>query len=283
MAEIKAVSDPVEDPKKGKPRPQSDTQFPYYPLSDAVAVADALHNRAGGVCDREQLAAMLKHKSVRSGAFLSRIAAAKMFGLVDQGDDLKLRLTRRGKDIVAPAFPQRAALAKVDAFLDVELFRKVYEQFRGIGLPDEVGLKNLFEVDYGIVGSRIGPTVRVMLDSADDAGFFATTGNRSQMVKPVVGAGGNEHTPPLPADNPPADTSRHGGGGGGGNGGGGGQDTSGIDPAILGLLKRLPPAGTPLSAKRRKQFVDAFTHTVAFIYPEAEENGERPQTESLEA
>lgn len=57
----------------------------------------------------------------------------------------------------------------------------------------------------------------------------------------------------------------------GGNGGGGGGDDTGIDPAIVGLLKRLPKGGTPMTAKRRKALIDAFTNLVEFIYPDVED------------
>ena len=58
MADIKAVGKPAEDPKAGKPRSTSGTKFPYYDLENAVAVAKAIYEQAGGQCDQVQLAAL---------------------------------------------------------------------------------------------------------------------------------------------------------------------------------------------------------------------------------
>ena len=272
MAEIKTVKKTAEDPKKGKPREQSQTRFPYYDLADAVKVADAIQNKAGGLCDRDQLAALLGHDSVKSGAFLSRVAGAKMFGLIEQAEGVKLRVTQRGRHIVAPVLPQQTAKAKLDAFFDVELFKKVFEQYKGATLPNAVGLENLFGSTYGIVKNRQAPTVRVMLKSAEYAGLFETAG-RSQMVIPV---GLHEGGPPPQRDPPGEDDpgGKGGGGGHGGNGGGddGGPSYDGIDPMVLAFVKKLPPAGATLSGKKMQALVDAFTATVTFIYTQEGED-----------
>ena len=68
-------------------------------------------------------------------------------------------------------------------------------------------------------------------------------------------------TPPIPIDK------------GGGGGDGGGPDLPDIDPAFLGLLSKLPPAGTVLSKQKRESLISWFTATVGFIYPADEESG----------
>jgi hypothetical protein len=189
-----------------------------------------------------------------------------MFGLIETTPDLKFRLTQRGQAIVSPITEQSAEQAKVEAFMSVDLFKKVYNQFNGTTLPAEVGLKNLFETTYQVIPDRAAPTVRIMLDSAEYAGLFKAAGNRTRMTMPLTLPGGaTAMLPPAPAT--PVEQP----GTGGGNGGGGGDGPgTGIDPAILGLLRRLPPGGTPMSSKRRKALIDAFTAMVGFIYPEAD-------------
>ena len=267
MAEHDAVSESARSPKKGKSRAQSKTQFPYYDLADAVKVATAIHVKAGGVCDRDQLAALLNHTSVRSGAFLSRVAGARMFGLIELADGSGLRVTQRGQSIVAPVDEQQVRAAKVDAFFAVELFRRVYEQYKGKTLPDRGGLQNLFGTVYGIVKSRREPTVRIMLASARFAGLFEAAGS-SQMVKPLGLHGSSQAVPAAaPADDEPslrgADRS---------NGNDGGQDVGQIDPAILGLLQKLPPGGTPVTKKKRERLIAAFASFVDFVYPDPEDD-----------
>ena len=276
---IRAVTDPEDDPKTGKSRATSGVKFPYYDLESCTGVASMIHEKAGGACDLAQLAALLNYSGVTNGGFRSRVAATKMFGLIENADDQRLKVSDRGRAIVAPVSEPKRTRAKADAFLAVELFKKVYDQYNGTTLPQEAGLKNLLRDDFQVVVARITPTIRIMLDSAEQAGFFKATGNRSRMVMPLAGSNGGVGTgsaPPKVTEPEKSATQQRGNGGGG-------DDGSGVDPAILGLLKRLPPGGTPITAKNRKALIDAFTAVVTFIYPDVEEQSERPQTEPVEA
>jgi hypothetical protein len=271
MPGIKAVPESVPDAKIGTPRRTSAVAFPYYNLATSILVAKTMHERAGGECDRTQLAAMLGYKGIKNGSFLTRVTAAKMFGVIDQEGD-RLRVTARGQAILSPVKDADASRARVEAFLAVPLFAKVYDEFKGQALPPEVGLRNLLENKYKIVKDRVAPTVNIMLDSAEEAGFFHTAGSRSQMVMPLSSQANPNppvHTGRIPAAAVPVPEAVKVGANGGG-GSGAGDDFGHIDPAILGLLKRLPSSGTPLSSKRRTALIQAFTALVGFIYPEIE-------------
>jgi hypothetical protein len=265
---VKAVKDAEPDPKSGKPRARSGVSFPYFDLDQSVEVARTMHERAGGVCDISQLATLLGYSGVSNGSFRTRVSSAKMFGLIEDADDRKLRVSTRGRRIAAPVTPADERAARVEAFLAVDLFKQVFDTYNGTTLPENVGLRNLLQNQYQVVPDRVIPTVRILLDSAEQAGLFATAGNRSRMVMPLGITTPAVTPPPPPAPPGVVETQRHGGGNGGG---GGGRDDPDIDPAILGLLKRLPPGGTPMSDKRRKALIDAFTNVVGFIYPDADD------------
>ena len=272
MAEIKAVAHPIPDPKIGKPKPKSGVSFPYYDLAKSVEVARIIHSDAGGACDRAQLAPLLKYSGVKNGGFLSRVAAAKMFGFIEQHDE-KLRVTRRGQAAVAPISDGDADRAKYDAFLAVDLFKKVFEKFSGQSLPGEAGLTNLLLNEYRVVPDRVPPTLKIMLDSADSAGFFkANDGKRTRMVAPILGVSASQDALPAALNttvgNRAGTTQHRNVNGGGGSGGG---DPPQIPAAILGLLTNLPPAGTTMSAKKREALVSAFSGAVGYIYPDADD------------
>ena len=165
--------------------------------------------------------------------------------------------------IVAPVMPEDAVAAKAEAFLNVELFAKVFEQFRGKQLPPEVGLKNLFKsAPYFILPDRIDPAVRVFLNSAAQATFL--TDDRTRLIQPSVSAANNEKAdPPKPNDSevPPVTDKPK-------NIGSGGDGTGGVHSAIVGLLRELPPPGTAWSAQKKQRFLSAFQATIDFIYPE---------------
>jgi hypothetical protein len=271
MAELKAVPEAKPDPKLGTQRRVSGLTSPYFNLADSLEVAQVMYENAGGQCDRAQLSGLLGYKGVKNGAFLSRVTAAKTFGLVaqDEDGDRLLRVTDRARAIIAPVTPNDAERAKVESFLSVELFRRVYEEYKEGTLPSEVGLRNLLETRYQVLKDRAGPAVKIMKESAAEAGFFRVSSDR--MVKPILSGKGTAHaTPEARHDHGPEQKPRHGGGSGGD---GSGPDTSTIHPAILGLLKELPAAGTAMTKRKRDALISAFTATVGFIYPEIEENG----------
>jgi hypothetical protein len=203
-----------------------------------------------------------------------------MFGLVEEGADT-LRVSQRARTILAPVMPADAERAKVDAFLSVDFFAKFYERFKGTTLPQEAGLKNLLENTYAVVPGRVVASLRVLMDSADQAGFFKASGNRSRMVMPLITKGSADgnitevetHDPP-PGNQGNADEgqnrlkNRWSGGHGGGGGAGADHD---IPSALLGLLEKLPPVGTPIPPKRRAALTDAFKSTINFLYPEVED------------
>lgn len=270
MANMASVKPAEPDPKLGKPKPKSSVHFPYVNLDRSIEVARKIIEQAGGRCDRTQLAAILDYSGVQNGGFLSRVAAAKMFGLIEESAS-GISVTERGRAIVSPVRESDGDSARVDAFLSVELFRRVFEEFSGQTLPQVAGLQNLLQNTYGVVPNQVGNALRVLLDSADTAGFFRVAKNRSRMIKPIIDA--ESASKVDSADQiPPAKEGRVADQKGGDAGlppGGGGSD--GVHPALLGLLKTLPAAGAKLGPKRRKALVDAFTSTINLIYPEEED------------
>lgn len=196
MIELKTVKEAAPDPKTGKPRPKSGVSVPYYDLDQSIAVAKAIHEQAGGSCTREQMAQLLKYSGTNNGGFLTRISAAKLFGLVEESGE-SIRITHRAKNILSPVMPTDADCAKVEAFLSVDFFSKFYERFKGTTLPQEAGIKNLLLNTYSVVPGRIVPSLRSLMDSAEQAGFFKTSGNRSRMIVPLglTESSNNEKTP----------------------------------------------------------------------------------------
>lgn len=249
-------------------RSTSGVSYPYFDLDASIKVAQEIYSRGGGSCTPDQLAAWLDYKSIKSGTYMTRAAATRNFGLIQSAGG-KFSVTERGLKIVAPVMPEDALAAKVEAFLAIELFGKVFEQFRGKQLPPENGLKNLFKsAPYSILPDRIDPAVRVFLNSAEQAGFFSTTNDRTRLIEPSIApsspppadpaAARSDEAPPA-ADKPKplAHTVIDG--------------TGGVHSAIIGLLRELPPAGSPWAPAKKKRFIDAFKATVDFIYPEDDE------------
>lgn len=172
----------------GKSRVPSTIQFPYTDISDGLAVADGLLKGGGLALSRDQLAAAMG-LAPNGGGFATKVATAKAFGIVEsQGG--KYQLTDLGHEI---ADPGRRAEAMVAAFLSVELYKKVYDEFRGRRLPPRpAGIEAAF-VNFG-VSPKNASTARLAFDkSARAAGFFPN-GDEDRLVMPFTVQG------PAPAE-----------------------------------------------------------------------------------
>lgn len=258
--DAKSMDQSLSKQKGGK----SKTSYPYYDLDQSIQVAKAIRDNAGGVCTGDQLAVYLEYSSTRSGTYFSRVNAAKLFGLIQQQGE-NLSLTERGTSILSPVMPDDEIRGRLDAFLSVPLFSAVYEQFKGQALPPEVGIKNLLKTRFGIVEDRVTPALRVLMDSAEQAGLFKTTGDRSKMIKSVVTESRTPEskTPPEGGGSPERIEKP--------KGGGGDNPPPGIHTAIVGLLRELPAAGTSWPSAKKQRFLDAFKAIVDVVYPDTED------------
>ncbi len=262
MTDLKSVTERPHGEKKRRTSHRSRTAYPYYNLADSIAVAEAVHTQGGGTCTRDQLATFLNYSTTKSGAFLTRVSAAKLFGLIETDKDAVV-ITDRARTIMAPVMPDDGNRAKVEAFLAVPLFSVVYDEFKGHTLPAEVGLKNLLRTQHQIVEDRVSPALRVLMESAEQAGFFKASGDRSKLVKPILQRHSKSPTPKEKEPEPPAPPK--------GSGSGGDDNPPGIHTAIVGLLREMPRSGTVWPVKQKERFMSAFRSTIDFIYPEDEE------------
>jgi hypothetical protein len=172
------MSDDTET-AKGK-REISSIGFPYLDIDDAIAVARVMLDRGAVPMDRDQLAAALGQMPT-SGAFAIKLSTARMFGLIDNSKG-KNELTPLGFEILDE---ERQAAAKSQAFLNVPLFRKVYEEFRGRQLPPRpTGLEQAL-VGFGVSSKQKDRARQVLDRSARSAGYF-TTPAEDRLVQPVL-------------------------------------------------------------------------------------------------
>jgi hypothetical protein len=236
---------------------------PYFDLNDSIEVAKAVHDKGGGQCARDLVAAALGYSTTKSGAFLSRLSAAKQFGLIRINGDI-VSTTGEAITILHPLMDSDATIARRDAFLNVPLFQKVYDKFKGSSLPQEVGLQNFFKSEFKIPDDRLKPAVRVMQASAGQAGFFVAGGN-TRLIAPGGGQAAAPKSEPSKADpeahvdrsrvSPPATSS---------------EGSSNVHPALIAMLRELPRSGTEWPPAKKDRFMAAFRSIVDVVYPDPE-------------
>lgn len=247
--------------RRSRPKPakrsivQSSIGFPYRDLEAGIAVAQAIHKAGGFELKPEQLAGVMDLQA-GSGNFMIRTYAARMFGLVKY-DSGKYGLTDLGFSIL-DRDDKRQRQARAEAFLNVPLYKKVFDEFRGKQLPPRpLGLEQAF-VKFG-VSPKQKDTARLVFDkSAAQAGYFAN-GNNDRLIEPIIGGA-------PPPGRPPIDEAPSGNGNGRSSGESNEPDVSGFHPFIQGLLDTLPEPNTNWAIEGRAKWLQAAANIFDLIY-----------------
>jgi len=234
---------------------QSTIGFPYGDLESGISVAQAIFAAGGVALSREQLAGVMKLQ-VGSGNFVTKVATARIFGLVTYVQS-KYELSNIGFAIL-DSDEKRQRQARAEAFLSVPLYKRVYEDFRGKQLPPRpLGLEQAF-VTYGVAPKQ-KTNARLAFDkSAKQAGFFSAGPER--LIEPIIGG----TTPQSERRGAPDEE---------GNGGGRGRtgsyidsEASGLHPFIQGLLGTLPEPQTNWTVEGRAKWLQAAANIFDLMY-----------------
>jgi hypothetical protein len=161
-------------------------RHPRYSLDSSIQVAEALFAAGGLGATTDALAHYLHYKSAANGAFLARLVASRLFGLVE-GTPKSLKPTPRAHAILRPDYDWVATRAKFEAFVDVPLYRAFLDEYEGRPLPPTAGMVNALQTKFGIGVKDAPPVLDRLLDSADTAGLFQVTGDRTKMIRPQIG------------------------------------------------------------------------------------------------
>jgi len=233
-------------PTDGK-RQSSSIEFPYADLDQVKKVAEAVRDVGGTSCDVEQLAAKLGQPST-SGTFKLRVFAAKTFGLI-KSERGTITLRELGSKICDP---DQSKAAGVEAFLNVPLYKAIYEQFKTVPLPGTEGLEGAI-VNLGVVPKQKATARQVFQRSAKQAGFFDLVPNK--LVMPVIG------TPQQSQLSQPSATGTNGGGQRAPH-----ESEAGIHPFVQGLLATLPNPDTEWGTDARKRWLQAAAGIFDLMY-----------------
>ncbi|MGH2972575.1 MAG: hypothetical protein ACRDLE_10710 [Gaiellaceae bacterium] len=150
---------------------------PEHELSRKTFVSFELTAEAGRA-SMEQLAGGMG-TTIRSGAFRSKVATARIFQAVAVGRGT-ITLTSLGKKLVDP---ELRAEGRIEAFLQVPLFKALFESHRSELLPPDGAVEQEM-VRLGVSEKQAGRARQSFQRSAERAGFFAHGKNR--LVEPKL-------------------------------------------------------------------------------------------------
>ncbi len=226
----------------------SEIVFPYGDLEDAVGIARALHSKLGYNCEPDQLAAYMGTEA-KNGTFRVQVATARIFGAVEVGRG-SVALTDLGARLADEEMEREA---RVEAFLNVPLYGRLYETFRGRKLPGNRGLENEMKT-LGVSPRQLVKARVAFQRSAEQAGFFAH--GTSSLVRPadLMPQSPAASQPPEPVKEPPKHSEADAVG------------LGGLHPLLVGLIKTIPREGEAFPPRRQQQWLEAAKVNFALIF-----------------
>jgi hypothetical protein len=234
-------------------RGRSQIVFPYLSQDDAVTVARAVYERAGGHTDMARLAGYLGHGGTDSGAFRQKVSAARIFGFIRVSRNGSIELQPLGHEVVSG----NEKAARVQSFLQVPLYERFYDKFKGIKLPPDAGLEAALE-QIGVAPKQKARARQVMMRSAKQAGFLDVAADR--LLEPQF-PGGASRVGAHASDDivsgesvSPAALSRAP------------ERSSAKHPLIAALYQTIPNDGEPWSADERQRWLETATSVFNLIY-----------------
>ena len=131
--------------------PSKQRPYPRRTLEQALRVPEAVKAHNGGNPWEPAQVADALGVGAKTANFFYITTSSRDFGLT-QGtrDTAEISLTDLGKRAVYPGNPEEEKEARLEAFLRVEVFRRVLEHYGGNDLPEERFLSNTLSKDFGI-------------------------------------------------------------------------------------------------------------------------------------
>jgi hypothetical protein len=113
----------------------------------------AEHVTGRGQLVRQRVTVALEHQPgvARNGNFFYISAASRDYGLAEgTRETAEIALTDLGRRAVYPESVSEQSQALVDAFLNVDAFRKVLNHYGGTNLPERPFLENTLQQSFGV-------------------------------------------------------------------------------------------------------------------------------------
>jgi hypothetical protein len=127
------------------------TAFPRVTFEEALAVPLAIKEKNGGNPWASDQVAGALGLSPKSNKFFYAAAASRDFGFTTGSrDTAKIELTPFGKEIVYAPSSETERAKKVEAFLKVDVFKKVLEHYKGSDLPEMKYLANTLKTEFDL-------------------------------------------------------------------------------------------------------------------------------------
>lgn len=126
--------------------------YPKSTLEEAMHIVEAIKSKNGGnAWDPDNVAKAVGYPSKKNNRFYYMTAASRDFGLTNGTREAKrISLTEFGRKVAYPETPEKELALRREAFLKVEVFRKVFEYYKGNKLPEMKYLSNTLKSNFSL-------------------------------------------------------------------------------------------------------------------------------------
>ncbi|MFT7224048.1 MAG: hypothetical protein ACI82Z_001596 [Cellvibrionaceae bacterium] len=149
------TAEPSSKPKpkaaaKRKAKPKVKREFPQHTIEESRKVLDTIKDyNSGNPWSPTDIAAALDMGKGNNFYYLT--ASARAYGLtLGTRDSAKIDIGQIGRKLAYPKTPAEEYSAVEEAFLNIDLFKKVYEYYQGENLPEIQYLKNTLKAEFGV-------------------------------------------------------------------------------------------------------------------------------------
>jgi len=153
--------------------------FPKHSLESALRVATALEEKNSGNALPPTDVAIALDKSPGSSDFRILLSSSIKYGLTTGSyNNESVALADVGRDVAEPKDADSRTQALLDAAFRPELFRRIYDGYKGKKVPDNAFFQNTLVREYGVAREQAAKCAEVFLENLDFLGLVkqATTG-----------------------------------------------------------------------------------------------------------
>jgi hypothetical protein len=156
-----------------------------YDLDESIDVARKLADLGGNGSSSNDLAQALGYTGANNGAFLTRLANARLFGVVT-GHSSRLAPSERGTRALSEN-RSVAGRARIEAFLAVPLFRYLIDRYQRLPLPNAQSVEGAIRVEIGQNERKAKVSGAKFLTSARQAGLvFSSPDGTERLASSVI-------------------------------------------------------------------------------------------------
>ncbi len=146
--------------------------FPGVTLAKALPVAQKIKELNGGNPWAPESVATALEVGAKSPKFFYITAAARDFGItVGTRETATIALTELGRAIVYAPDPEAERAKKIEAFLSVDIFKRVLEHYKGSELPEMKYLGNTLENTFKLAPQYHEEFSRLFRENCQDLGI----------------------------------------------------------------------------------------------------------------